>query len=141
VPGAGPIRLGRPSAERERAERERGERGPDHDQDVERQLPADGAGPRDAGEGVIGVGERQERRRGLQIAGHVVPIHEEAAQQELREDDGGHELHRLELRPRERADEQPEGHAQQTRNMTMNGSSPHSGAPSAWNASGRPSNT
>ena len=39
--------------------------------------------------------------------------HEEAAEQKLREDDRGHELHRLELGARERAREQAERHAEQ----------------------------
>ena len=56
-------------------------------------------------ERVVGVGERQGPGRGLQRAGHVLATDEQPAQHELREDEGRHELHRLELGPREGAEQ------------------------------------
>ena len=38
---------------------------------------------------------------------------EEAAEQDLRQDERGHELHGLELRPRKRAHEEPERHPEE----------------------------
>ena len=49
----------------------------------------------------------------MQPAGHLLPGHEQAAQQQLGEDQCGHELDGLELRPCEGAREQSEGHTQQ----------------------------
>ena len=50
-----------------------------------------------------------------QPVGHLRPRDEQPAEQDLREDDRRHELHRLELGARERAREEPERHAEHRR--------------------------
>ena len=60
-----------------------------------------------------GVGQRHRVGDGLQDAGHLVAGDEQPAEQQLREDDRGHELHGLELGPGEGADEEAERHAEQ----------------------------
>jgi len=81
--------------------------------DVHGQTCAERRAARRARERVVRVRERQRPRDGVQELGHVGTIDEQAGQQELREDQRRHELHGLELRPGERADEQPERHPEQ----------------------------
>jgi maleate isomerase len=66
----------------------------------------------DPREGVVGVGQREEGRSCLEDPGHLLAWDEKTTQDDLGEDEGGHELHGLELRAGERAQEEPERHAE-----------------------------
>ena len=59
-----------------------------------------------------GVGQRQHVADHLQPAGHLVDRHEQPAEEELRQHDHRHELHRLELGAGEGAGQQAERHAE-----------------------------
>ena len=68
--------------------------------------------PADLLQGLHGVGQRHHVGQRVHPAGHLVAGGEQPAQEDLREHHGRHELHRLELGGGERAEEQPEGDAE-----------------------------
>ena len=65
-----------------------------------------------ASERVVRVREGHQRGDPLKPLGHVLTRNEQPAEQDLRKDERGHELHRLELGARERTEEQSERHAE-----------------------------
>ena len=77
---------------------------------VEREPAVDEIQARHAIERIVGVRERKEGRGDLERPRHVRARHDQAAEQQLRKDERGHELDRLELRPRERAQEEAQRH-------------------------------
>ena len=102
----------RSPAQCRRAESERQHDASHDDRHVEPQPPADVVG-RELHEPVVGVGERHDIRDALQQLGHLLARDEQTGEQELGEDERGHELHGVKLRRRERAQEEPERHAEQ----------------------------
>ena len=75
-------------------------------------VPVAVGGPPDLLQRLDGVGQRQDGADRLQPAGHLVDRHEQPAEEELRQHDHRHELHRLELGAGEGAGQQPEGDAE-----------------------------
>ena len=96
------VTLGRPAAQRERAEAEREQAEAEGDRRRGRRARAVAGG--DVGERLVGVGHRQDAGERVERAAHLVARHEQPAEQELGQDERGHELHGLELGRRERAE-------------------------------------
>ena len=65
------------------------------------------------GQSVVGVGQRAARRRATRARPPSRRAGQEAAEQDLGQDEGGHELHCLELGLCERAEEEAERHPEQ----------------------------
>src|SRR5919204_614341 len=106
--GARPAGSARPPPERRRAEREPEQRHADDDGQIAGRRRVERALRRHPLEAVVGVGQRHHVGGRLEEGGHLVAGDEEAAEQELREDEGGQKLHRLELGAGERAHKQAE---------------------------------